>query len=153
MANYLSVWYFEHGEDTNVCTEFGSTPQPFPEGYQWDYCSPNALIGQIKCNNGEIVSKSGTSYKVIWMDRNFEYVSVPVLRKLARLAKNGAWIGGPKPVASPSLADDMEEWNTLVGKIWGGKYPNVVVSDSVTPCCINTSSIRSRSVVRTPYFS
>lgn len=87
------------------------------------------------------------------MDRNFEYVSVPVLRKLARLAKNGAWIGGPKPVASPSLADDMEEWNTLVGKIWGGKYPNVVVSDSVTPCCINTSSIRSRSVVRTPYFS
>ncbi len=111
---------YYYGEDSNVTTVFNRPPQ-IPSGYQWDYLSPNALLEQISCRRGQLTSASGTAYKVIWMDRNMDYVSVPVLRKLAALAKEGAWIGGVKPKFPASLSDDKAEFDALVADLFGRK--------------------------------
>jgi len=128
--NAADILYY-YGEDSNICTEFGQDPQPVPFGYQWDYCSPNALKDMIVCKNGKLASKSGVEYKVLWMDRNVDYMTVSVLKKLSELAKAGAWIGGAKPKDTPTLVDDKAEWQSLVGEIWGGNYPNVIETTSL----------------------
>ena len=123
------LWYY--GEDSCVTTEFGRKPANIPAGYQWDYCSPNALLQQISAKEGRLVSKSGVSYKVLFMDRNVDYMSVPVLRQIAKFAKAGVWIGGAKPKYPASLSDDRTEFDRLVAEIWGGKRENVLVTDSL----------------------
>nr|AHF25049.1 glycoside hydrolase family 2 [uncultured bacterium Contig1514] len=123
------LWYY--GEDSCVTTEFGRKPANIPVGFQWDYCSPNALLQQISAKDGRLVSRSGVSYQVLFMDRNVDYMSVPVLRQLAALAKAGVWIGGAKPKYPASLSDDPAEFDRLVAEIWGGKYGNVLLTDSL----------------------
>jgi len=118
------LWYY--GEDSCVTTEFGRKPSDIPSGYQWDYCSPNALLQQISAKGGRLVSKSGVSYRVLFMDRNVEYMSVPVLRQIAKLAKAGVWIGGPRPQHPASLSDDPAEFARLVAEIWDARRSNVV---------------------------
>ncbi len=122
--NVADILYY-YGEDSNVTSLFGNTPPQIPSGYQWDYCSPHALMNAISVKDGRIVSQGGTSYKVIWMDRNMDYVSIPVLRKILSLAESGAMIGGVRPTHRASLADDQGEWSDLVSKIWGSGRPNV----------------------------
>ena len=123
------LWYY--GEDSNATNEFGSRPPQVPAGYQWDYCSPNALLNQIVTAKGVLKSRSGTAYKVLWMDRNLDYMSLPVLRKIAQLAGEGAWIGGLKPKYPASLTDDRAEFDRLVEEIWGGSMQNVIQTQSL----------------------
>jgi hypothetical protein len=77
-----------------------------PAGYEWDYCSPHALMNAIKAKNGKLVSVGGTQYEILLMDRNMEYVSVPVLRTVKKLADKGIIISAVKPKFAASLADD-----------------------------------------------
>ena len=125
--NLADILYY-YGEDSNVTTVF-NRPAFVPAGYQWDYLSPNALLDQISCRKGHLVSASGTAYKVIWMDRNMDYVSVPVLRKLVALAKEGAWIGGVKPKYPASLTDDKAEFDALMADLFSRK--NVVETNDL----------------------
>ena len=125
------LYYF--GEDTNITYEFGyaDTAPKIPAGYQWDYCGEHALLNQIDFSGGVLRSKSGTEYKVIWMDRNMERVSVPVLEKLASLAKAGAWIGGVRPQAMASNSDDADKFSSLVAEIWDSGRANVVETNDL----------------------
>lgn len=124
--NVADVLYY-YGEDNNVGTEFGGRPPQVPSGYEWDYCSPDALLNQISAKGGKLVAGSGAEYKVLWMDRNMDYVSVLVLRKIAQLAKAGVYIGGSKAGKPASLADDKAEFDSLVAEIWGSGRKNVLV--------------------------
>ena len=119
---------YYYGEDSNVTTVFGRPPQ-VPAGYQWDYLNPDALLNRISFSRGQLVSDSGTAYRVIWMDRNMDYMSVPVLKKLLSLAEAGAWIGGSKPKFPVSLTDDQREFDALVADLFGRK--NVVETDDL----------------------
>lgn len=123
------LWYY--GEDSCVTTEFGHKAVSVPAGYQWDYCSPNALIGQISAQDGELVSRSGVRYKVLYMDRNVDYMSLPVLRQIAAFARAGVWIGGAKPKYPASLTDDPDEFARLVDEVWGGGFAHVVEASSL----------------------
>ena len=119
---------YYYGEDSNVTAAFNRPPQ-IPSGYQWDYLNPDALLNQISFSRGKLVSVSGTAYKVIWMDRNVDYMSVPVLKKLLSLAEAGAWIGGVKPRFPASLTDNKAEFDTLVARLFGRK--NVVETNDL----------------------
>lgn len=127
--NVADVLYY-YGEDSNVTAQFARAPQTI-SGYQWDYCSPDALIHEISCRDGRLVAGSGASYRVLFMDRNVEYMSLPVLRKIAELAREGAWIGGPRPAHPASLTDDAAEFARLVAQTWDGGLANVVETGSL----------------------
>ena len=127
--NVADILYY-YGEDSNVTVEFGSGPQTVP-GYQWDYCSPDVLLNQISAQGGRLIAKSGVSYRVLFMDRNVDYMSVPVLRRIAAFAKAGVWIGGPRPKHPASLTDDPQEFAQLVSGIWDGGRKNVVETDDL----------------------
>ncbi len=115
-----------YGEDSNICSEYGNAPAAVPAGYQFDYCNPTVIKKILKFKNGNIVSTaSGTQYKLLWLDKNVEYMSVDVLKKIAELAKAGALIGGEKPQHPLGLSDSQEEFDKLVSEIWDSNLPNV----------------------------
>ena len=125
--NVADILYY-YGEDNNVTTEFGyadNAPQ-VPNGYQWDYLGSDALMTQISATKDGFMAKGGTTYRVLWMDRNMDRVSVPVLRKISEFAKSGAYIGGKRPKAPASLSDDKAEFEGLVRDIYETGRTNVI---------------------------
>lgn len=123
---------FYYGEDSNVTTEFGRSSANIPLGYEWDYLNPDALLNHISYQDGKLYSDSGTEYQILWMDRNVDYMSVPVLRKMAELAEEGAIIGGKRPKCAASVSDNQDEFQALVKQIWDSGKENVIETDSVT---------------------
>ncbi len=60
------------------------------------------------------------SYRLLALDPNSRHMSLPVLRKIRDLVGAGAAVVGPKPIASPSLADDPAEFRAVADEVWGG---------------------------------
>ena len=69
--------------------------------------------------NGRITTASGMSYRVLALDPNSRHMSLAVLRKIRDLVNAGAVVVGPKPIDSPSLADDQAEFQTIADQLWG----------------------------------
>jgi hypothetical protein len=112
------VLYY-YGEDSNLTAIFGAKDPDVPEGYGFDYVNADALIHMLSVRNGQIVTASGMSYRVLGLDPYSRHMSLPVLRALAKLAEAGAIIVGPKPIGTPSLADDAAEWKRLSDQLFG----------------------------------
>jgi hypothetical protein len=117
------VYYY--GEDNNITNLFGNSPPDIPEGYNYDFINPDALINLLEVKNGKLVTSSGMSYRVLVLGDNARRMSLPVLRKLHNLVANGAIITGVIPERSPSLADDTAEFKRLVNDIWNSGNPKV----------------------------
>ena len=123
--NVADVLYY-YGEDSNVTALF-NRGSGVPAGYQWDYCNPTALKDEIVATkDGRLMAKTGkTQYNLLWMDRNVDYMSTDVLRKIAALVKSGVQLGGVRPTHAASLADDPAEFDALVKEIWESGRKNV----------------------------
>jgi hypothetical protein len=122
--NVAEILYY-YGENSNVTMEFRDSLPAIPSGFQWDYCNPDALLNKISFKKGNLVSDCGAEYKMLWMDKNLEYMSLPVLRKIAKLADEGAVICGRRPLHPLGLSDDSTEFNSLVRQIWDSGKANV----------------------------
>ncbi|MCQ2147169.1 MAG: hypothetical protein MJZ16_06595 [Bacteroidales bacterium] len=114
-----------YGEGSNITGQYGLEFFPIPEGYNYDFVNPTALKQEVSVKNGKFVTRSGQSYEALYLDKNMKQMSLSVLRKLAEFAQAGGIICGNMPERPASKSDSVDEWNSLVKKIWGGTYPNV----------------------------
>jgi len=146
--NVADVLYY-YGEDGNVTSVFQRTPA-IPAGYQWDYLNPDGLLNHITYTKGQYVSTGGTAYKVLWMDKNVDYMSVAVLRKIASFAKAGGWIGGVRPTHAASLTDDAAEFDALVADIWDNGRKNVVETKELSEL-LNAAGVAQDVNISTGY--
>ena len=112
------VLYF-YGEDSNLTAIFGGKSPDVPEGYGFDYINADGLIHKFSVANGQIVTKSGMHYKVLYLDPYSRHMSLPVLRAIQSLVEDGASVAGPKPTDDPSQADDQGEFQKLSSKLFG----------------------------------
>jgi hypothetical protein len=110
--------YF-YGEDSNLTAIFANKAPDVPAGYGFDYINADALIHELGVSNGRITTKSGMSYRVLALDPYAQHMSLPVLRAIAKLAREGATIAGPKPADDPSQADDQTEFSKLNEELFG----------------------------------
>jgi hypothetical protein len=76
-------------------------------------------MNRLSVTNGQITTATGMSYRVLALDPNSRHMSLAVLRKIRDLLRAGAVVVGPKPVGSPSQADDQAEFKTITDQIWG----------------------------------
>src|SRR3989442_659225 len=51
-------------------------------------------------------------------DPNSRYMSLPVLRKIRDLVNTGDTVVGSKPIATPSLSDDQNEFRAIADQLW-----------------------------------
>lgn len=119
--NVADVAYF-YGEDAPPASLYqqgwmGDAPQT----HAWDFVSPDALTGVL--TNGEggtVVSPGGARYSAIFLSGTSHMMTLPVLERLAALVRGGATVIGPKPEATPSLADDATRFAALADALWSG---------------------------------
>jgi hypothetical protein len=119
------VIYF-YGEDSNITALFGNKPPEVPTGYNFDYVNADALVHRLSVENGRITTPTGMSYRLLALDPNSRYMSLPVLRKIRDLVSAGAAVVGGKPLDTPSLSDDQNEFRTIADQLWGtgtGEHP------------------------------
>ena len=117
------VYYY--GEDNNITSLFGNSFPAIPEGYNYDYINAAALVNELSVKGGKLVTTSGMSYRILVLDSNAKYMTLPVLRKIHALVKAGATITGVKPTNTPSLSDDEKVFNQLVEETWNTTNPKV----------------------------
>jgi hypothetical protein len=99
---------------------------PDRRGYNFDVCSPAALIELAEVNNGRIEFPSGASYRVLVMP-DAQTMTPKLLQKIETLIKNGAVVIGNAPSKSPSLTNYPacdDELRSCVERIWGNLNVN-----------------------------
>jgi hypothetical protein len=114
------VIYF-YGEDNNIAGLFGQKLPDVPEGYSYDFVNSDALINILAVKNNELVTPGGMRYKVLALDPNARYMTLPVLLKIKDMVRAGAVVIGEKPISSPSLSDNQNEFKALADQLWTGK--------------------------------
>ncbi len=126
-GKFVADVLYYYGEDNNVTSLFGDKLPDIPEGYNYDFASPDVLLNLLKAEDGKIITQSGMSYRILALDRNCSQMSLPVLRKLRDLVGAGAVVTGDKPVGTPSLSDDQEEFRAIADQLWANeKGENIV---------------------------
>ena len=110
--------YF-YGEDTNLTSLFTDRAPDVPAGYGFDYINADGLIHELFVDGDRIVTKSGMSYRVLGLDPYSRHMSLPVLRAIQKLVRDGGTVVGRKPTDDPSLADDQVEFNRLADELFG----------------------------------
>jgi hypothetical protein len=112
------VLYF-YGEDSNLTAIFDKSSPDVPAGYGFDYINADALIHELKVDNCCITTKGGMSYKVLALDPYSKHMSLPVLKAIESLVKQGAAVAGAKPTDDPSNADDHAEFDRINSELFG----------------------------------
>jgi hypothetical protein len=80
-----------------------------------------------------LVAPSGASYRVLVIDPRVRRMTLGTLRRLDILSRGGLVIAGPRPVESPSLADDQAAFSRLASAVWSRPnqtYPTLAAAIS-----------------------
>ena len=117
------LWYY--GEDNNITGLYSHSFPEIPEGYDFDFINPDALLSEISVQGGKAVTGNGKEYKVICLDRNCTRMSLEVLKKIALLASRGVMICGQIPTVPASMYDSKVEFESIVKDIWHSGRANV----------------------------
>ena len=123
------VYYY--GEDNNITSLFGRKLPDVPEGYNYDFINPDALINLLSVKDGKLVTPSGMSYRLLVLDSNAVRMSLPVLKEIEKLVKEGAAVSGVEPQTTPSLSDDPTEFKNIVNEIWHSGNPKVFTGKTI----------------------
>lgn len=118
-GKFVADVIYLYGEDNNITALFRNQLPSVPEGYQFDFVNADALVNILMVKNGQIVTPGGMSYRMLALDSSTQYMSLPVLRKIRELVNAGAVVVGPKPINTPSLKDNENEFNAIANQLWG----------------------------------
>jgi len=118
-GKFVADVIYYYGEDSNVTALFSGKLPDIPAGYNFDFVNADALMNRLAVTDGRITTATGMSYRVLALDPNSQHMSLAVLRKIRDLVNAGAAVVGPKPIDSPSLADDQTEFWSIADELWG----------------------------------
>jgi hypothetical protein len=116
-ASDLAVFY---GEAAPIVVTYRSSYPAVPDGYRYDYVNDDAILNRLSVRNGVITTATGMNYKALFIGKGVEYISLPVLRKMRDMVRQGAVLIGAKPLGSPSLADNQSEVASIIHTLWPG---------------------------------
>jgi hypothetical protein len=118
-GKFVADILYYYGEDSNITALFAGRAPDIPDGYSFDYVNADALKNRLAVTNGQITTTTGMSYRVLALDPNSQHMPLAVLRKIRDLVNAGAVVVGPKPIDSPSQADDQAEVQSIADRLWG----------------------------------
>ncbi|MBL4827418.1 MAG: hypothetical protein JKY66_06845 [Spongiibacteraceae bacterium] len=127
------VAYF-YGEETPLTQLYNDKPSTdVPTEHGFDYVNADVILHELKNDGNDVVTASGARYKVIYLGGTSEYMTLPVLTRLAELVRGGATLIGNKPIGTPALMDDKDAFSQLAGQLWSGNVAKgrVIVSSDI----------------------
>ena len=90
-----------------------------PTTYSFDYLNSEALLNLLTIQDGILTTPSGMRYRALQLGGTSRRMTLPVLRRIAELVRQGALVVGAMPVESPSLRDDQQAFDQLKTELWG----------------------------------
>lgn len=112
----IALFYGESAP--TVALKFGLTAPGAPEGYQHDFVNADALATQLAVKAGRLVTPNGTTYRLLCLAGQSQWITLPTLTRLRDLVKAGAIVVGQRPAGSPSLGDDPKEVQAIIAELW-----------------------------------
>ncbi|GIX31298.1 MAG: hypothetical protein KatS3mg124_1770 [Porticoccaceae bacterium] len=106
------------GEEAPLTARFAAAPPPELPGHAYDFVDAEALREALAVEGGELVSRGGVRYQVLYLDEAARRMTLPTLERIAALVEAGATLVGLPPEGSPSLADDPERYRRWVARLW-----------------------------------
>jgi hypothetical protein len=111
---------YYYGQDTNLTALYKNRAPNLPGGYDFDYVNADTILHALGVNGaGRITTPGGVTYRILGLNQNSRYMSLPVLEAIHRLVLDGASVAGPKPMDDPSLADNQSEFHSLADAMFG----------------------------------
>ena len=118
------IAYF-YGEEGPVTGLYGDqAPEGVPAGYAYDFVGADALARAMSVTEGRLVSTGGTRYRVLYLGGSSRRMTIATLARIRDLVNAGAVLVGERPVASPSLADDAQEFDRIADQLWTTEEPS-----------------------------
>lgn len=117
-GKFVADVLYYYGEDNNITALFGNMLPDVPTGYNYDFANSDVILHSLSFENGAFVTPAGMSYRLLVLDPNSQSIPLPVLLKIKELVTKGGTVLGSKPVESPSLSDDQEEFQKVVSELW-----------------------------------
>ncbi len=113
------VAYF-YGEEGPLTAVFGwKGIADAPTGYAFDFVNSDVILRELSFKDGRLTTPGGTSYRILYLGGRSQRMTLPVLRQLSELLRQGAVVVGNRPTDSPSLADNPTEWKKAADSLWG----------------------------------
>lgn len=112
------IAYF-FGQNKPLVWTFYDKRVDIPAGYGYDFVDADAVDNQLSTDHGNLVTRSGMHFKLLYLGGSSEHMTLDVLRHLAALVRAGAIVAGEKPIASPSLADNQAQFARLATELFG----------------------------------
>lgn len=112
--------YF-YGEGVPVTVRHAELTPAVPKGYDYDVCNADIILNLMETKDGRITTPSGMSYRILVLPPE-DRMTLPLLRKIAKLVRDGATVYGPRPLRSPSLSGYPaadQELSKLADEVWG----------------------------------
>jgi hypothetical protein len=109
-------FYGEESPPVGLCSS--ECPKDTPTSYAYDFANADVILNHLNVADGELVTPSGIRYRMLYLGGSSQRMTLNVLRRLRSLVEAGATLVGEPPVASPSLADDFQEFRRLVQDLW-----------------------------------
>lgn len=95
---------------------------PFPDGYRYDYCNPDALLNRISVKDGRWVTPEGVSYSLMWIPEPGRMLP-ETLEKLVKLVGEGGILVADAPAGIATLRKDSQQqarYDKAVSTLWQG---------------------------------
>jgi len=94
---------------------------PFPAGFKYDYCNPDALLNRLSVDHGDLVTPEGVRYRLLWL-RECPRMVPETLERLAELVRKGATVVGDAPHGLATLSGGeraQARFDEAVQALWG----------------------------------
>ncbi len=117
-VNVADIAYFI-GEDAPKMT--GILSPELPQGYNFDYINAEVIINALEVKDGILTLPHGTTYRLLVLPPQ-DTMRPELLKKIRKLAEDGALVLGPKPTRSPSFENYPEcdrDVKKLADQLWG----------------------------------
>ena len=103
-----------YGEDHTIPELFGDGLPEIPDGYDFDFISPEDLQQRVFPIDNCLESESGMKYKILVLGPNCKTMSYDLLHRIVYLAQAGVPVCGTLPEQSASLSHLQESFDLLL---------------------------------------
>ena len=116
-GRYKADILYYYGEDNSVTGLFGNGLPDIPAGYAYDFINPYGLQWAVFPIDGQLVTESGMSYRMLVLGPNCRTMSYPMLQRILYLAQAGVPVCGTLPEQCASLTDSQAAFDLLLSQL------------------------------------
>lgn len=130
-GRYVADVAYFYGEDKNITGRFFDERARIPDGYSFDFVNADILLNVMDVDSGCMTTPSGMRYRMLYIDPEVKYMSLPVLERIAEFVNAGVALCGPRPQKCANLMASDERFAELVSEIWDAGRANVCESRGI----------------------